>query len=85
LWPFSEVVQLIDDVRSRGKSGSLNENMRLPKMPTRDQFLAEAKDMFKETGSLDDIVDRAYELLHKSVGSLLVVPAQWATADPTSA
>jgi stearoyl-CoA desaturase (Delta-9 desaturase) len=61
------------------------KNMRLPKMPTRDQFLAEARDMFKKTGSLDDIVDRAYELLHKSVGSLLVVPAQWATADPTSA
>jgi hypothetical protein len=39
-------------------------------MPTRDQFLAEAKDMFAKTKSLDDIV----ELLLQSVGSLLVVP-----------
>lgn len=48
-------------------------NLRLPKMPTRDQFLAEAKAMFAKTISLDDIVDRAYELLLESVGSRLVV------------
>jgi stearoyl-CoA desaturase (delta-9 desaturase) len=40
-------------------------------MPTRDQFSAEAKNMFAKTRSLDDIVDRAYELLLESVGSLL--------------
>jgi stearoyl-CoA desaturase (delta-9 desaturase) len=48
-------------------------NLHLPKMPTRDQFLAEAKAMFAKTISLDDIVDRAYELVLESVGSRLVV------------
>jgi stearoyl-CoA desaturase (delta-9 desaturase) len=60
-------------------------NLHLPKMPTRDQFLAEARQMFVKTRSLDDIVDRAYELLVESVGSLLAVPASWAEADPDSA
>jgi stearoyl-CoA desaturase (delta-9 desaturase) len=50
-------------------------DLRLPKMPTRDQFLTEAREMFARTISLDDIVDRAYELLLESVGSLLVVQA----------
>jgi stearoyl-CoA desaturase (Delta-9 desaturase) len=60
-------------------------NLHLPKMPTRDQFLAEAKQMFVKTISLDDIVDRACELLVEAVGSLLAVPASWATAEPGSA
>jgi stearoyl-CoA desaturase (Delta-9 desaturase) len=38
-------------------------------MPTRDEFLAEARAMFAGTRSLDDIVDRAYELLFASVGA----------------
>ncbi len=59
-------------------------NLHLPKMPTRDQFLAEARDMFAKTRSLDDIVDRAYALLLESVGSLLVVPALRVAADPKS-
>jgi stearoyl-CoA desaturase (Delta-9 desaturase) len=47
----------------------------LPYMPTREQLLAEAQDMFAKTISLDDIVNRAYELLVESVGYLLVVPS----------
>lgn len=46
---------------------------RLPDMPTRDELLAEAQAMFAKTMSLDDIVDRAYELLIESVVSLLAV------------
>jgi stearoyl-CoA desaturase (Delta-9 desaturase) len=49
-------------------------DLRLPSMPTRDQLLAEAQAMFAKTRSLDDIVDRAYELLVESVCFLLVVP-----------
>jgi stearoyl-CoA desaturase (Delta-9 desaturase) len=46
----------------------------LPSMPTRDQLLAEARHMFAKTRYLDDIVDRAHELLVESVGLLLLVP-----------
>ncbi len=48
---------------------------RLSSMPTREQVLAEAQRMFVRTISLDDIVDRAYELLTDSVGRLLAAPA----------
>jgi stearoyl-CoA desaturase (delta-9 desaturase) len=81
----SELSALRDSFCRLQHPGDLLWNLRLPKMPTHDEFLAEARDMFVKTGSLDDIVDRAYELLLESVGSLLVVPAQWATADPASA
>jgi len=50
-------------------------------MPTRDQLLAEAEDMFATTKSLDDVVDRAFELLAESVRSLLVVPSLLADAN----
>lgn len=46
-------------------------DLRLPHMPTRDRLLAEARQMFAKTRSLDEIVDRAYEHLVESVGSLL--------------
>jgi stearoyl-CoA desaturase (Delta-9 desaturase) len=46
----------------------------LPHMPTRDGLLAEARQLFARTRSLDDIVDRAHELLVETVGSLLVLP-----------
>ena len=44
-------------------------------MPSRDELLAEARDMFARTKSLDDIVDRAYDLLVESVGYLLISPS----------
>ena len=34
-------------------------NSALPSMPTRDELLAEAQDMFATTKSLDESVDRA--------------------------
>jgi hypothetical protein len=37
-------------------------------LPTRDELLAQAQAMFARTRSLDEIVDRAYELLLGSVG-----------------
>jgi stearoyl-CoA desaturase (delta-9 desaturase) len=46
----------------------------LPHMPTRDGLLVEARQLFARTRSLDDIVDRAHELLVETVGSLLVLP-----------
>jgi stearoyl-CoA desaturase (delta-9 desaturase) len=41
-------------------------------VPSRDEFLREAKLMFARTRSLDEIVDRAFELLLASVGSRLL-------------
>jgi stearoyl-CoA desaturase (delta-9 desaturase) len=51
-------------------------------MPTRGQLLAEAQAMFAKTTSLDDIVDRAYELLVEAVRFFLVVPPLVAVANP---
>jgi stearoyl-CoA desaturase (Delta-9 desaturase) len=54
-------------------------NGHLPNMPKRELFLAEARNMFPKTISLDDIVNRAYQLLVEAVGSLLLVPPLLAT------
>jgi stearoyl-CoA desaturase (delta-9 desaturase) len=39
-----------------------------PQLPSREELLAEAKILFAKTRSLDDIVNRAYEMLLASVG-----------------
>jgi stearoyl-CoA desaturase (delta-9 desaturase) len=44
----------------------------LPHIPSRDDFLVEAKAMFVRCPSLDEIVDRAYERLPASVRTHLV-------------
>jgi len=69
----SELSALRDSLCRLQHRAEVLRNLRLPKMPTRAQFLAEARAMFAKTISLDDIVDRAYELLLESVGSRLVV------------
>ena len=43
-----------------------------PRIPTRDELLAQAQAMFARTRSLDEIVDRAHQLLLGAVGSQLV-------------
>jgi stearoyl-CoA desaturase (delta-9 desaturase) len=50
--------------------------LHLPHLPTREQFLAEAKSMFARSPSLDEIVDYAYELLVASVGTRLTAPLE---------
>jgi len=59
-------------------------DLRLASMPTREQLLAEAQRMFAKTMSLDDIVDRAHELLNEAVGFLLAAhaPALATNAQP---
>ena len=57
-------------------------DLHLPSIPTRDRLLAEAQAMFAKTSSLDDIVDRAHELLVESVCLLLAVPPPLAGANP---
>ena len=61
-------------VRARHRTTEVLATVHLPHMPTREEFLAEAKAMFARTRSLDEIVDRAYELLLASVGTRIAAP-----------
>src|SRR5688572_29313702 len=56
-------------IRAHQRTTEVLATVHLPHMPTRVEFLAEAKAMFARTRSLDEIVDRAYELLLASVGT----------------
>jgi len=57
--------------RASERTGDALSGLHLPHMPSRDEFLAQAKAMFARTISLEDIVDRAYELLLASVSAHL--------------
>jgi stearoyl-CoA desaturase (delta-9 desaturase) len=81
----SELAALRDKLSRLQHRADALWNLHLPKMPTRDQFLVEAKAMFAKTRSLDDIVDRAHELVLEAVCALLAVPSLCGVADPTSA
>ncbi|HKP26068.1 MAG TPA: acyl-CoA desaturase [Dongiaceae bacterium] len=64
--------------RASERTSEVLSGVHLPQMPSRDEFLAQAKAMFARTISLDEIVDRAYELVLVSVGMRLTpipVPA----------
>jgi stearoyl-CoA desaturase (delta-9 desaturase) len=60
-------------VRASHRTSEALTQLHLPHMPSREEFLAQAKAMFARTPSLDDIVDRAYMLLLASVGTRLAV------------
>jgi stearoyl-CoA desaturase (delta-9 desaturase) len=55
-------------------------SLDLPHIPTREEFLAEARIMFAPTRSMNEIVDRAYDILLASIGARLLASAQH---DPT--
>jgi stearoyl-CoA desaturase (delta-9 desaturase) len=57
--------------RASERTTDVLSNVHLPHMPSRDEFLAQAKAMFARTISLDEIVDRAYDLVLASVGARL--------------
>ncbi len=64
--------------RASERTTEVLSTWHLPQMPSRYEVLAQAKAMFARTISLDEIVDRAYELVLASVGTRLVpiaVPA----------
>ncbi len=62
--------------RARDRTTQVLSTWHLPHMPSRDEFMAEAKLMFAKTSSLDDIINRAYEMVLASVGSHLAASAQ---------
>jgi stearoyl-CoA desaturase (delta-9 desaturase) len=59
-------------VHARHRTTEVLATIHLPQIPSRDEILVEAKAMFAKTPSLDDIVDRAHELLLASVGTRLL-------------
>jgi stearoyl-CoA desaturase (Delta-9 desaturase) len=62
--------------RAHDRATEMLASLHLPHMPTREDFLAQAKAMFARTPSLDEIADRAYEILLASVGRCLAAPVQ---------
>jgi stearoyl-CoA desaturase (delta-9 desaturase) len=57
--------------RARERTTDVLATLHLPQVPSREEFLAQAKAMFARTISLDEIVDRAYELVLASIGTRL--------------
>lgn len=60
--------------RAHHRTSEMLKTLHVPHIPTREEFLREAKAMFARTASLDEIVDRAHELLLASVGARLTAP-----------
>ena len=63
-------------VRAQHRTSEALANVHLPHLPAREEFVRQAKAMFARTRSLDEIVDRAYELLLASVGARLAAPIE---------
>ena len=63
-------------VRAHHRMSEVLKSLHLPHVPSRDEVLHEAKAMFAKTSSLDEIVDRAFELLLVSIGKCLAVPIE---------
>jgi len=61
--------------RARECTAEALAGLHLPHMPGRDELMSEARIMFAKTPSLDDIVDRAHDMLLAAVGTRLSAPA----------
>jgi stearoyl-CoA desaturase (Delta-9 desaturase) len=59
---------------ARERAAEVLATLHLPELPGREDLRAQARAMFARTPSLDDIVDRAHEMLLAAVGSRLVEP-----------
>jgi stearoyl-CoA desaturase (delta-9 desaturase) len=57
--------------RTRDRTAEVLSMCHLPQVPGREELLAAARAKFARTKSLEEIVDRAYELLLASVGARL--------------
>jgi stearoyl-CoA desaturase (Delta-9 desaturase) len=58
--------------RAQNRASDVLIAMHVPHLPSREEMLNEARTMFARTRSLEEIVDRAYELFIAGVGSRLV-------------
>jgi stearoyl-CoA desaturase (delta-9 desaturase) len=57
---------------ARDRASEMLRTLHLPQLPSRDDLMAEAKAMFARTPSLDEIVDRAHDLILESVRLRLI-------------
>jgi stearoyl-CoA desaturase (delta-9 desaturase) len=57
--------------RAQNRATEVLASLQLPHVPAREDCLRQARAMFAKTKSLDEIVDRAYELLLASIGARL--------------
>jgi stearoyl-CoA desaturase (delta-9 desaturase) len=62
--------------RAQDRTQDALANVHIPQMPTREELEAKANAIFARTQSLEEIVDRAYQLLLSSVNSYLAEPAK---------
>jgi stearoyl-CoA desaturase (delta-9 desaturase) len=62
--------------QTQRRAAEVLANLHLPNLPTRTELLARARSMFANTVSLEEIADRAYELLLEAVGSRLTAALQ---------
>jgi stearoyl-CoA desaturase (delta-9 desaturase) len=62
--------------RAHHRTSEMLKTLHVPHIPSREEFVREAKAMFARTSSLDEIVDRAHELLIASVGARLTAPVR---------
>ena len=75
-----ELSALQDVLRRARRTTEALMNLHLPHMPNREELLREAQAMFTRTRSLDEIVDRAYELLLTSISTRLATSVQLKTS-----
>ena len=54
--------------RAHHRAGEILATLSFPSIPDRNDLIAEASAMFAKTRSLDDIVDRAQNLIYDAVG-----------------
>ena len=67
---LANVQRALSDARDRAAEALAQ--FHLPQLPSREQLVAQAKSMFAHSTSLDEIVDRAHELILKTIGMRLV-------------
>ena len=69
----TELTALRDALDSaRHQTADVLASLHPGRIPTREELLAQAQAMFARTRSLDEIVDRAHQLLLGAVGSRLI-------------
>jgi len=62
--------------RAHDRATEVLVTMRLSHLPSRDQLLCEARTVFSRTVSLEEIVDRAYQLLLVAVSNRLATSGE---------
>lgn len=74
--PTPELSALRDTLsHARQRAGETLGSLQLPHMPSRMELLAQARAMFARTPSLDEIVDRGWELLLAAIDQHLAAAA----------